>query len=234
MNGNLLEKFRLSDYRGTETDKYSVWVYDGGDVLSAYEDEQPNTVEVWFRFYKFNHMYWRLLEDECIDEVKGYAFYNFNKLKLFMIRRMLCSTSIPWVRVEYDGDGYLTESSFDTFMRIHPRILRVLMEKMDILPKPMRKSEEKELEKQCSILFGKGEGVTNPHEYITLYCNLMAFWDKFGMNYFDILMLPQDVFSALKKVMTLDSMYKSEKMEDLSKSARQPNDMRRNGRSVNF
>ena len=78
----------------------------------------------------------------------------------------------------------------------------------------MDEDEKRELEKQCSILFGKGESVQNPHSYISLYCNLMAFWDKFGMNYFDLLKLPEDVFSALKKVMNLDSMNKNLKNEE--------------------
>ena len=111
------------------------------------------------------------------------------------------------------------------------------MDKIDVLPKPMPKSEEKELEKQCSILFGKGEGVTNPHEYITMYCNLMAFWDKFGMNYFDILKLPQDVFSALKKVMSLDNTYKSEKMNEITRQNQQRQSQmpqKRGTRSVRF
>ena len=113
------------------------------------------------------------------------------------------------------------------------------MDKIDVLPKPMEKSEEKELEKQCSILFGKGEGLTDTHPYITLYCNLVAFWDKFGMNYFDILKLPQDVFMALKKVMMLDNMNKNAKMEEMSQSTHQKRQVsqppaRRGGHSVKF
>ena len=238
MNGEtMIEKFNVLDFRNPETEKYSVWVYDGGEVLQVFREEQPNTEEVWFRFYKFNHFYWKMLEDECIEEIKGSSFYSFSKLKMFMIRRMLCATSIDGIDIEYDSYGMLKDECFDRFMQIHPRILRVLMDKMDILPKPMPKSEEKELEKQCSILFGKGEGVTNPHEYIAMYCNLMASWDKFGMNYFDLLKLPQDVFSALKRVMSLDNTHKSEKMNDITRQNQQRHSQmpqKRGTRSVRF
>ena len=65
----------------------------------------------------------------------------------------------------------------------------------------------------------------------------MAFWDKFGMNYFDILKLPQDVFSALKKVMSLDNTYKSEKMNEITRQNQQRQSQmpqKRGTRSVRF
>ncbi len=235
--GSILGRFDIRDFKADETDRYSVWVYFGSNGLpQVYEDEMPNTTEVWFTFHRFTHFYWKLLEDECIDETRAGLYYNYNKLREFMLRRMLCATSIPSVIVEYDDRGFLTERSFESVMRVHPRILRTLMEKVDVLPKPLSKSDERELEQECSILFGKGEGVSSPHEYVTLYCNLVAFWDKFGMNYFDLLKLPQDVFSALKKVMTLESNYRSMKMEELSKQEQQASrrPQRPHGRSVTF
>lgn len=228
----------MFEFRNPDTEKYSVWVYDDGNELHVYSEETPNTEEVWFRFYKFNHFYWKLLEDECVVDFKGRSFYDYNKLKMFLMRRMICSTSIDWLFIEYDKHGLLSEASFSNLMNVHPRILRVLMDKVDVLPKPMKKSEEKELEKQCSILFGKGEGLTDTHPYINLYCNLVAFWDKFGMNYFDILKLPQNVFLALKKVMTLDNMNKNTKLEEMSQAAKQQQQTRQSpkgrGHSITF
>ena len=219
---NLLLKFDSSEFVDEDTERYSVWVYRGGGMMQAYREQMPNTEEVWFRFHRFSHYYWKLLEDECIDEQKDGSFYNFSRIKIFMIKRMLCETSIPEIMLERDKHGVLTDESYSRVMSIHPRILRVLMDKVEFFPKPMRKSEEKNLEKQCARLFGKGEGLTNPHEYITFYCNLESFWEKFGMNYFDLLKLPQEVFSALKKVMILDNMHKNQKLDEMSHPAPPP------------
>ena len=234
MNDLMWTRFDIRGFRNKETERHSVWVYMDGTLPKVYENEQPNTEEVWFDFYKFNHFYWTLLENECIDDTKRGSFYNYNKLKKFMLGRMLCATSLDWVLIEYGNDGILTEDSLQSVMSIHPRILRVLMDKIDILPNPMDKEDERELERQCSILFGKGEGVTNPHQYITMYCNLSAFWEKFGMNYFDILNLPQDVFSALKKVMMLENTNRSAKMDEMSQIHKQQAQQHPRGRSVKF
>ena len=75
MNGKtMMEKFGVLDFRNPETEKYSVWVYDGGEVLQVFREEQPNTEEVWFRFYKFNHFYWKMLEDGLMEGIKGVCF----------------------------------------------------------------------------------------------------------------------------------------------------------------
>jgi len=236
MSDLMWTRFDIRDFRNSDVEKYSVWVYMDGTLPKVYADEQPNTEEVWFKFYKFNHFYWTLFEDECIDNTRRGSFYNNGRIKQFMLGRMLHSTNIDSVVVEYGKDGRLTERSLQSVMSVHPRILRVLMDKVDVLPKPLEKEDERELEKQCSILFGKGEGVTNPHEYVTMYCNLVAFWEKFGMNYFDILNLPQDVFFALKKVMTLESATKTDALAQQQRIERQQQQRNRprGGGSVRF
>ncbi len=207
-------------FMNPETSKYSVWVYGSGSNLQVYDEELPNTVEVWFKFNKFSHLYWKLFEEECVDEVKGFVYYNFTKAKLFMIRRMLSMTNFSDIRIEYGSDGNLSKNSYDSIMSIHPRILRGIMNQIDVFPKKMKKSEERDFDKQCMTLFGKGQGVQNPHPYITLYCNLAAFWDKFGMNYFDIMRLPQETFRVLKQVLSLENNYRSEAMAHASSAAK--------------
>ena len=221
------------DFRKHETRKYSVWVYSEDDVLpKVYAEEEPNTVEIWFKFYNFNHFYWRMLEKECLLERGSSVYYDSTLIKLFMLKKMICATNIEGVLIEYGKDGELTERSYNSVMSIHPRILRVLMDKIELLPKPMSKSEERELERQCSVFFGKGGKVQNAHDYITTYNNLVVFWEKFGMNYFDILNLPQDVFDALKKVMVLENSYRN-KIDETDKP-QPPLHPRHGGGSISF
>ena len=233
-----IHESNIRSFINPDTDKYSVWVYGSGDNVMVYDEALPNTVEIWFRFNKFSHLYWKLFEEECVDEVKGFLYYNFTKVKLFMIRRMLSTTNFSDIRIEYGSDGVLSSESYNSIMSIHPRILRGIMNKVDVFPKPMKKSEERELDKQCSTLFGKGQGVQNPHPYITLYCNLAAFWDKFGMNYFDIMKLPQETFRVLKQVLSLENGYRSDAMANATTKAKASSthsgNAPRHGQSVRF
>jgi hypothetical protein len=89
---------------------------------------------------------------------------------------------------------------------------------MDVFPKSLSKKEEKEFEKQCSQLFGKGKAVSDPNQWIVMYCNLISFWDKFGMNYHDIMKLPNETFVYLKRIMNLDNEYKNKNISSPQKS----------------
>jgi hypothetical protein len=48
-------------------------------------------------------------------------------------------------------------------LSIHPRILRVLFDKINLFPQELSKEEKEDIEKQCLQLFGKGKSVMNPH-----------------------------------------------------------------------
>jgi len=223
-----IESRELLKSRNRDTARYSVWVYDGGETIRVFDDEMPNTTEVWFEFYSFNQAHWKIMEEHCMQKFgKGMneiALYNFCKVKLFMIEYMLAGTSIP-IKIERDGDR-LCKSSLDSIMRIHPRIMRIIMSKVSVFPDDLPKDEKMRLDRQCSKLFGDGSGIMNPHEWISTYCNLTAFWEKFGLNYFDIMRLPHELFSHLKTVMSLESSCKSKHMEDVQRQstgkARQP------------
>lgn len=206
--------------KSANTKKFSVWVYLNGDVPQVFQEQMPNTEEVWFEFYEFNEIYWRWMESECVVKYKNgineVVLYNYKKIKFFMIRHLLARTSFEWLKLRYNN-GCLCDDSFNDVMRVHPRILRSVFLKVDIFPPDLSDNETMMLDRQCAKLFGKGEGIVNPHPWITTYCNLTAFWEKFGLNYYDILHLPHELFVQLKKIMGLESTHKAQKMEQMAK-----------------
>lgn len=208
----------LTDYRMPDVTRYSVWVYGGDDIPKVYMEKMPNTDEIWMEFYSFTHFYWVMMEKECVDEYKSGMYYNFTKTKRFMLRYLFAGTNFPGVKAEYDEKGMLTEKAYQDVIRIHPRILRALFEKVRIFPPRRSDKETKDIEKQCYSLFCKGESVQSPHPDVTIYCNLVAFWEKFGLNYFDIMKMPQELFSKLKYIMVLDNENKSQAIENRTSS----------------
>lgn len=199
--------------------KYKLWVYFNSDMPEVYFEQKPNTTEIYFEFYNLSLFYWKKLEKECIEEYNEQFYFNNQKLRIFMIKYMLHSTNVPGAFIEKNKSGSLTEESFNSIISIHPRILRCLFDIVEFLPKQLDKNEEKQLEKQCSILFGQGNPVSNPNPWVIIYCNLVAFWEKFGMNYEDIMKLPYETFIMLKKIMELDNDFKSKSLQSSSKTS---------------
>lgn len=199
----------LERYRSHDTRRYSVWVYDNDEMISVYADERPNTHEIWFEFNEFNRSYWKKFEKECIVTYPNdSAFYSFVLIRRFMMTYMLSRTNFPGIgRVRHDSDGRAAKEDWEKLIRIHPRIWQVLFTKVEMFPETCDEQAEVDLEKQCKQLFCDHKGVKNPHEWIELYCNLTAFWDKFGLNYFDVMNLPNNLYVALRKIMQLDNTY---------------------------
>lgn len=211
-----IESNEISLYCSNEKKRYDLWVYTECEVPKVFMVQTPNTQHIWFQFYTFSHLYWRIMESKCIDTIKGNNFYNFNSIKEFMLDYLLCGTNIPNILIQRKSDGTLTEKSSKSVNCIHPRILRALLDSIDIFPHKMTTKQEKELEKQCAILFGQGNSVSNPHEWIVIYCNLISFWEKFGLNYYDIMKLPNETYLMLKKIMGLENDHKSQAMSSSS------------------
>ncbi|MBR4316594.1 MAG: hypothetical protein IKP65_06505 [Alphaproteobacteria bacterium] len=97
--------------------------------------------------------------------------------------------------------------------RIHPRILRVLFDKFNLFPVELSQDEEMEIEKQCMKLFGKGESVQNPHPLVMTYCNLVTFWDKLGLNYWDLMKMPNNLVNQLKRMAAMDNDFHSQNLK---------------------
>ncbi len=65
--------------------------------------------------------------------------------------------------------------------------------------------EEKTLYKQGIVLFAeKSNGLKDPHPSIRQYCDLLMFWDKFGLNKFDLEKLPQPEYLRLKHIAAIE------------------------------
>lgn len=178
--------------------RYTVWVYKNKNQISVYNQKMPNTQALWFEFNDFDYITWKQMEQECIDEFEmpheKVSLYNFNKLKKFFLKYML-------------RDSVFGKLSYDELIKLHPKILRSVLNQIRIFD-DRTEDEEKRIAKEGAILFGNGNPVNNPHPSIVLYCDLTSFWQKFGLNYYDIQRMPKKTFNTLKKIMQLDNSSK--------------------------
>lgn len=196
-------------FGSTGASRHSVWVYDGGEIISVYGEERPNTIEIWFEFRPFTLAYWLKFESACVVEHHGEKYYDFNTVRRFMIDYMVTGTNFPGIgEIGRDVDGRACRESLERLSRVHPRIWSVLFDSIDIFTGRLPESEEMSLERQCKTLFGDGQSVRNPHEWVVVYSTLLSFWDKFGLNYYDVMGLPYELFGMLKKMSGLENSYR--------------------------
>ena len=62
------------------------------------------------------------------------------------------------------------------------------------------------IDRQCAVLFSdSSNGVTEASRAVSLYCTLSNFWDKFGLNKFDLEKLSYKDFCYLRFVVGKES-----------------------------
>ena len=208
------------------------WVYIDKDKFFVYEQEKPNTMCFSIKFYNMNHYFWTMIQENCIQQQQGnnqkdlIVVYNSKKLKELIIKYMIKEWSFPY-NIKRNIDGSLTEETLQYFYRIHPRIIATLIDNY-VYRSGFTQEQEGKIQKQCYLLFDKGQGISNPHWSVSLYCDLISFWDKFGLNYYDLQRLPQDIYDGLRKVMSSQIQINNSKMS----SAKNNSTSNKNGRQT--
>lgn len=213
----------------------SCWVKIGKEYPDVYDEYTDGAEEIWIRFRRMNHREFFKIENSCIVEVVGHNerdktyVYDTVKLKEYILRHMV----IDWcfdTPLVFDQYGYLTEESYQSLLNLHPRILRAIMSKYRYRL-DLTKEEEGKLERDCYVIFEKGNSISNANEYLSLYLELSSFWEKFGMNYNDVLDLPHEVYEGLKKIMSAENKSMSAKKDSPKSSG---HSLKRGGTTQTF
>lgn len=144
-----------------------------------------------------------------------YHYTEANQRKLEIIRRKLKCWSLPTPKkFVFDEHGYIEKDFFDKEICCYPG---PLFEKLSEMYDKTYEITEKELEDikmQCIILFGTNSGsVENPHRAVALYCTVVGFWEKFGLNMFDLARIPYKTFVLLKTIMNREGELRAQQMK---------------------
>ena len=224
----LLDHATVSDQRmrvlyGTGDLQLCAWVYWDGDRPTIYAEEKPNTEKVTVAFARMTRSLWTFLEKDFLDESmeagEKMISYNFSAMHMIVLRWMLKEWSLP-IPLERLEDGQLTDESYGRVLSVHPHLLdHFVRQYVETLFLPDQ--EKQRIARQSMLLFSpKGKGVHDACDAISLFCTLAGFWDKFGLNYFDLQKLPQDVFVKLRTVMGFEMEMQQAKAASAAKQPR--------------
>lgn len=201
-------------------------------VLSSSGDE------IVFIFRNPTYGSWKHIEEFVVEKhydkhkMQDVHTYNFMLLKAFILRHLLISWSLP-IDLSFDG-SVLDEFSFNRVLTVHPNILRYFIDKIENMV--FLSDEDKNIiNKQCLMMFAKNSnGVNAPHEAISMYCTLSGFWDKFGLNYFDLECLPHDIFLKLKTILNNETDIKIKQIKSEANNAKNGKPPKRGGQTLNL
>jgi len=144
---------------------------------------------------------------------------DYQSMRVEMIRRLLVSWNIPVELNHEDDDGVLTEESLERVLSVSAPLISALLYEYETTFH-IDQEEEKQIDKQSAILFSKNSrGVENACDAITLFCTIGSFWEKFGINHFEIGNLPYKDFVRLRIMISKENKATRSQSEKSGKSA---------------
>jgi len=135
-----------------------------------------------------------------------------------------------WFKVEREGGQISSEQYEAQILALDPRvaIALVLPVMQDLFISP---AENQRLYKQCVALFAaKSRGVTYPDKWIRRYCELVTFWEKFGLNAFDLEKIPQAEALRLRRIAMMGAERQDYEQRTLEAQSRAKQGSSRGGR----
>jgi hypothetical protein len=185
------------------------------------EEKFENSEEIYFVFHELNKSIWQIIKSKSLkkEEVKyqePYYYYDNNIYKKFLLEYLLIEWNLG-IKIEKNNRGRNT--NIDTILNVHPSILEYFLVKFDEVSF-MSEEYREVICDQCLILFNKNsKGLRNAEQAISDYLDLTIFWDKLGLNYFDLKKLPHDAYESIKLILDKENEIKLKEMEQESKSS---------------
>ena len=138
-----------------------------------------------------------IIKDKVVDDIiETSDFLEFRKL---ILGRMLLKWNLG-LELKFKDDE-LTKSCYQRVLSLPAKLISSLVEKYEE-SFDTSKDEITELDKQSAVLFGKhSHGVKDACEGISQYCVLTSFWEKFGLNRFDLQKMPYKEFIDLRIIL---------------------------------
>lgn len=142
--------------------------------------------------------------------------YADTEVKKLMLKYMLIKWNLN-VKLEFNKEGSLTDDCLKNILNIPANVIsRIIWEYEQTFY--INKKDYKKLEVDAKKLFApKSKGVDNPSKYVSLYCTLTSFWDKFGLNYFDLMKLPKTEYYGLKTVLRFENEAREKEYDQMNK-----------------
>ena len=183
-----------------------------------------NSEKIVFRFFELNETMSKLIKKIGLKKYEfmrsSYYCYNYLPRKEFILKNLLsfCCLDVN-INLERDNFGSLTKECMDNILKIHPSILDYFLIIYEDFYE-ITDEDNNKLINQCHMLFAEGsKGVWDADESINIYCSLTGFWEKMGLNYYDIQKLPEDLFNKLSLIMRKDNEMQIKKYEKSNKSS---------------
>lgn len=122
-----------------------------------------------------------------------------------------------FIKLQFDHKGFLLQKSLQQLLNIDCRIINYIIKKINkfYYNKDQQKYRAQVLT-QFQKLYASEKGIVLKHKQISQYLQYCNFWEKLGLNYYDVKTLPYDVYKTLVMMLGVQSQVKNAQLRKLN------------------
>lgn len=187
------------------------------DTLSI-DDNNNNGDEIFVKCRKLSYDNWCFLSN--IEDL-------YEK-EIMLLIFSLFETNICNIVLD---NNIISIDSIKSFLKLNSNIIKYITEKINKFYCDEKEEYYRyEISKDFTRLYNSEKGIILEHKEVGDYLTLTAFWEKLGLNYFDLKKLPYDLYKKLSLMMSLETEAKNNLIRDASNKAKAPKNPNRRGR----
>jgi len=209
---NLYEKVINSNIINFDEYFYiNFYVTYGEDLLYISDNKKNNYDEILIKCRKLSYDNWLFLSS--MDDLQDRE----NMLLIFsLVESNICEINLD--------NNIISFQSLKNFLMLNNNIIKYVVDKINEQYHDEKEEYYKyELSKDFTRLYNSEKGVILEHKEISNYLILNAFWEKLGLNYFDIKKLPYDVYKQLSLMMSIETEVKNNSIRESVKANKAKN-----------
>lgn len=180
--------------------------------ISIYDNKNKNADKLQIRCRKLSTQNWDIISQQQQNDIKQRLLLMFS----------LVQTN--FIDVNFDQNGFVTYETLNQLTSLNVGIVKKIIHKIQQFYDDKKDSKYRSnIALQFKKLYNSDKGIVLKHKQISQYLSYCNFWQKLGLNYFQVRQLPHDVYKQLVMMMNIETQVKNaeiQKMNNKLKSRR--------------
>ena len=173
--------------------------------INIFDVQQKNCDKLYVKCRKLSTQNWDIVADQQSNETK-------EKLLL-----MFSLVQTNFVDVKFDENGFVTLDTINQLLTLNFRIIKKIIKKIQNFYDEKQDAQYRSsITSQFKRLYSSDKGVKLKHKQIGQYLNYCGFWQKLGLNYFQVRQLPHDVYKQFVMMMNIQLQVKNAEIQKIN------------------
>ena len=139
-------------------------------------------------------------EVDAGDGRTKFSVADLDEYRRLLLKRNLLSWTLD-IPIERDASGWMRPECYERVSRVPAPLIAAFLGGLEASME-VTDEEERRIDRQCAVLFSKsGRGVADACEAVSMFCAFGNYWEKFGIDRFNLPKVPYREYVLLRMVM---------------------------------